>query len=222
MAFVTETSPTYEELQAENARLTGELDELLTRWLTLAARRDAAQEQVRQYAEAIEGVAAWGCDSPECVNDVCKVVRPIRQLAKNPPDGVSALSELEALKQTIESQASMMDGLREGSRTHAQGEREALSEVAKLRGLLRRLSEWDTMQTAGDGPFWKREIAAALGERSTSPEPQLPTDHPRWKYSTLANGDVRIRNKYDSQLLFEGSKEQALAFERSTSEGEGS
>jgi len=32
-----------------------------------------------------------------------------------------------------------------------------------LRALLRRLYEWDHMDSAGDGPFWRGEINKALG-----------------------------------------------------------
>ena len=38
----------------------------------------------------------------------------------------------------------------------------ALRRVGEAEALLRRLSEWDHMDTAGDGPFWRREIAAFL------------------------------------------------------------
>ena len=33
---------------------------------------------------------------------------------------------------------------------------------AALRKLLQRLSEWDHMDTAADGPYWRSEIATAL------------------------------------------------------------
>lgn len=36
----------------------------------------------------------------------------------------------------------------------------------EARGLLRRLREWDHMQTAGDGPYWLREIAKVLDDQS--------------------------------------------------------
>ena len=38
----------------------------------------------------------------------------------------------------------------------------AQREVERLRSLLLRLQHWDHMDSAADGPYWKREIDAAL------------------------------------------------------------
>lgn len=43
----------------------------------------------------------------------------------------------------------------------------AVERAEKAEALLKRLSEWDHMQTAGDGPYWRREIADLLGGSST-------------------------------------------------------
>jgi oligoendopeptidase F len=43
--------------------------------------------------------------------------------------------------------------------------REAVERAEKAEALLRRLYSWDHMQTAGDGPYWKREIDALLGRQ---------------------------------------------------------
>ena len=40
----------------------------------------------------------------------------------------------------------------------------AMAEVARRGDLLRRLRQWDHMASAADGPYWIREIDAALGE----------------------------------------------------------
>jgi hypothetical protein len=49
-------------------------------------------------------------------------------------------------------------------------ERERLvAEVARLRELLTRLREWDHMDAAGDGPFWRSEITRALASAGEEP-----------------------------------------------------
>ena len=54
----------------------------------------------------------------------------------------------------------------------AEGRVERNAEIARLRALLKRISEWDalsgTVAPYGDGPYWRREIANALG--GTPPE----------------------------------------------------
>lgn len=42
-------------------------------------------------------------------------------------------------------------------------------ERARLRDLVQRFSQWDMLDTAADGPYWKREIAAVLGSQEESP-----------------------------------------------------
>ena len=44
--------------------------------------------------------------------------------------------------------------------THARGEAE------QMRALLIRISKWDMMDCAADGPFWQREIADAIAEQT--------------------------------------------------------
>lgn len=40
--------------------------------------------------------------------------------------------------------------------------KEACEQVDRYRELLRRIRQWDHLDTAGDGPFWKREIDKVL------------------------------------------------------------
>lgn len=35
--------------------------------------------------------------------------------------------------------------------------------LEKMESTLKRIGEWDHMDTAADGPYWRQEIAAALG-----------------------------------------------------------
>jgi len=46
---------------------------------------------------------------------------------------------------------------------------EAEADNAALREMLRRLSEWDHMDTAADGTYWRSEIAAALASQQEKP-----------------------------------------------------
>ena len=39
-----------------------------------------------------------------------------------------------------------------------------LVERDEARALLKRISQWDMMDSAADGPFWRAEIAKVLGE----------------------------------------------------------
>lgn len=48
---------------------------------------------------------------------------------------------------------------------------QAEGELMNAKTLLRRISQWDHMDTAGDGAYWRSEIAAIL-----TPLPQAETD----------------------------------------------
>lgn len=61
------------------------------------------------------------------------------------------------MSETVNRKSLYLDDLR--ARAEA-----AESRAARYAELLQRLFQWDHMDTAADGPYWKSEIAACLAE----------------------------------------------------------
>lgn len=47
---------------------------------------------------------------------------------------------------------------------------------AKLRDVVSRIRQWDSLDTEGDGPYWKRELESALRETSDESEAKHAND----------------------------------------------
>lgn len=70
-----------------------------------------------------------------------------------------AILAIEALRAELAHMERAFDGLTAGS-VRLMAERDAARE------LLRRIRQWDHLDGAADGPYWKQEIDAALGAQS--------------------------------------------------------
>lgn len=98
---------------------------------------------------------------------------PIRDIAAALAAIDSQTSELASLRQSMAGvQGALADAcdvlaIREDG-DYGQSVRQVVAERNRLRGLLRRIHDWDHMDSAGDGAYWRREIVAALAEKGTT------------------------------------------------------
>jgi uncharacterized protein YhaN len=70
----------------------------------------------------------------------------------------SLAAEIATLKQQVERRDALVN-------RWAEAERVARQQADRLAALLGRIRQWDHLDGAHDGPFWKREIDAALAGR---------------------------------------------------------
>jgi hypothetical protein len=71
---------------------------------------------------------------------------------------------------------------------------EAAERLAAMERLLRQLHEWDHMDTAGDGPHWRREIERVLAANATADaEPQAAPPERSVKSETASTWESRVR-----------------------------
>jgi uncharacterized small protein (DUF1192 family) len=74
----------------------------------------------------------------------------------------SDAERVKALEAEVLRLKAELEDWKDGAAIEAQRADEMQAKLRVADGLLRRLAEWDHMQSAGDGPYWLNEIAKAL------------------------------------------------------------
>lgn len=151
-------------LQQEHATLKTEKesDAWHRGWKVAVAERDEAR-----------AVANW-CDDAACgltVSDFALSFTPVRRVEETHRRALRAEADLATLQAE---HAALCETLEATSRECAT----LRADQARLVDLLKRINGWDHMDSAADGPFWRREIAAALrlvAARPSDPS-RAPTD----------------------------------------------
>jgi hypothetical protein len=88
--------------------------------------------------------------------------------AKYPPHYATCLYccvERGELRAEVERLVEKYDSLNAYAHKIEEESRQSAFEVERLRALLQRIAEWDHMDSAADGPYWRSEIDKALAPR---------------------------------------------------------